>query len=328
MAFSDPISLDETNAKILAAQTKADSAFTSAGTAQSTANQALTSANGKNIVTFSTTIPDNVLNPGTRQGDLWYRRNGTDIIGMWVWNASTQSWDSRVIANAVIGTLDAGKITTGTLTGILIQAVTMIGSVIQTAASGARAALGVSANTGSGGVRADALRFYSGDASETSEAQIYQYIDGTGPTRRMVMDFLTTALGPASAPGGFGIISDTADGSSEGWLFIDRLILNRLEFTNVFGAGAQFNGVIRGFNFGTHNASVDASNNTTVTHSVGLAPNIVIPIQTNANFGLYPSVIVGGINNTTFQLKWHNVASGAVVAQGTSVACHWLAIAA
>lgn len=90
-------------------------ASSNASTALSTANAAQTSANGKNKITYSTSSPSG---SGTNTGDIWWQYSGGNIIGQWAWNGS--SWASAPITNAVIANLDAGKITTGTLSSITI----------------------------------------------------------------------------------------------------------------------------------------------------------------------------------------------------------------
>ena len=75
-------------------------------------NTAMTTANGKNKVYHSTGTPGVTANTA---GDTWFQYNGSDqIIAQWRGTGGT-SWVSETLANAVIATLDAGKITTGTL---------------------------------------------------------------------------------------------------------------------------------------------------------------------------------------------------------------------
>lgn len=85
-------------------------------TAWTLANAAQTSANGKNTIHYSTATPS-----GTPvDGDVWFQFSGAIIIGQWVGSGGV--WDPTTIDNAVIANLDAGKITTGILEGIVIHA--------------------------------------------------------------------------------------------------------------------------------------------------------------------------------------------------------------
>jgi hypothetical protein len=94
---------------------------TTIATAQTTANNALTAANGKNKVTFSTSAPGTTANT---LGDIWFQKDaGNFIIGQWLGTGGT-SWQSTALSSAVIASIDAGVITVGTLSGITITAVT------------------------------------------------------------------------------------------------------------------------------------------------------------------------------------------------------------
>lgn len=79
--------------------------------AQSTANTAVTSANGKNKVIYSTSAASGTT--GYVAGDTWFQRDGSNnIIGQWEF---TTSWQSRALDNAVIANLNAAKLTAGTI---------------------------------------------------------------------------------------------------------------------------------------------------------------------------------------------------------------------
>lgn len=84
--------------------------FDAAKSAYVLANNALTSANGKNKVIWATTAATGTA--GYTAGDVWFQRSGTTIIGQWEF---TTSWQSRTLAHQVIASIDAGKITVGTL---------------------------------------------------------------------------------------------------------------------------------------------------------------------------------------------------------------------
>jgi len=100
---------------VVVQDTSIATANSNASTALSTATAAQASANGKNKITYSSSSPSG---SGTNTGDIWWQYSGGNIIGQWAWNGS--SWVSSPITNAVIANLDAGKITTGTLSSITI----------------------------------------------------------------------------------------------------------------------------------------------------------------------------------------------------------------
>jgi hypothetical protein len=89
-----------------------DARDTTIATAQSTANTALTSANGKNKVIHSTSVASG---SAYASGDTWFQYDGSNnIIGQW---AFTTSWQPRQLDSAVFANIDAGKIAVNTLDG-------------------------------------------------------------------------------------------------------------------------------------------------------------------------------------------------------------------
>lgn len=110
------------------AQTTANTAVANAATAQGTATAAQTTANGKNAVFYSVGNP---TGSGTKVGDIWWKYSGGNVVGYWTWDGS--SWQAQSLdgSTAVITNIDAGKITTGTLSAaIYIQ-----GPIIRTGSS-------------------------------------------------------------------------------------------------------------------------------------------------------------------------------------------------
>lgn len=86
--------------------------------ASSQATLAQTTANGKNVVSYGTAAPSA---SGTKVGDLYFQFDGSNnVIAQYTWNGS--SWVSNQMTSTVIAQLDAGKITTGTLSSITISA--------------------------------------------------------------------------------------------------------------------------------------------------------------------------------------------------------------
>jgi len=92
------------------ANATAIAANTAAGVAQATAN-------GKNKVTYSTSLPGSTANA---VGDIWYQYGSTApnvgrIIAQYMGDGGT-SWTQTTVSGLVIANIDAGNITTGTLT--------------------------------------------------------------------------------------------------------------------------------------------------------------------------------------------------------------------
>ncbi len=126
----------------------ADAALEAADAAQETAD-------GKNTVVRSTS-------PATaagsyKAGDQWWQFSGTDIVGLWLHSGT--DWVAQELTNAIIASLDAGKITTGILaadrigansittaklSATAIDGMTITGALIRTAASGSRLELNTS----------------------------------------------------------------------------------------------------------------------------------------------------------------------------------------
>lgn len=107
-------------AAAVAAQTAANNAQTTADNAATAAATAQTTANGKNKIIFSTSAASGTA---YSTGDIWFQKTGSTIIGQWEFVSG--AWASRTLTNAVISTLDAGKITTGTLAAARIAAGTI-----------------------------------------------------------------------------------------------------------------------------------------------------------------------------------------------------------
>lgn len=113
---------DQAYADAATAQAKAVEAFNNAATAQGTATTALSTANGKNKVIFSTT--DATGTTGYSAGDIWFKRTGTVITAQWEF---TTSWESRKVDGAALANLDAGTITVGLLNADRIGVNTLTG---------------------------------------------------------------------------------------------------------------------------------------------------------------------------------------------------------
>jgi hypothetical protein len=111
-------------AEAATALSTANTAIANAATANATAiaantaaGVAQTTANGKNKVTYSTSLPGTTANA---LGDIWYQYGSTApnvgrIIAQYMGDGGT-SWTQTTVSGLVIANIDAGNITTGTLT--------------------------------------------------------------------------------------------------------------------------------------------------------------------------------------------------------------------
>lgn len=99
-----------------AAQASATTAYDTAVAANTAASTAQATANGKNKVTYSTSAPGSTANAA---GDIWFQygtsgANNGRIIAQYS-GAGGTSWTQTTISGLVVANLDAGSITTGTL---------------------------------------------------------------------------------------------------------------------------------------------------------------------------------------------------------------------
>lgn len=106
-----------------AAQEAKDDAVAAANAADAAgalAQSAMDSASGKNTIMRATYPPTN--EPNT-EGDIWWHRSGVDgsVLGLYQGLGGT-SWEQTEITNEIVGNLDAGKITFGTMSGERIEA--------------------------------------------------------------------------------------------------------------------------------------------------------------------------------------------------------------
>jgi hypothetical protein len=99
-----------------AAFAEADTAYDTAVAANTAASTAQATANGKSKVTYSTSAPGSTANA---VGDIWYQYgtsapNVGRIIAQYS-GAGGTSWTQTTVSGLVIANIDAGSITTGTL---------------------------------------------------------------------------------------------------------------------------------------------------------------------------------------------------------------------
>ena len=112
--FADSDDLEVVTDYVALVEAQANAAAAAADAANATATSAISTANGKNKVTFSTNAASGTYT-NIAVGDLWFQRNGTTgvITGSWEWTGS--AWSSKTFGDAVLNSLTAGKITAGTI---------------------------------------------------------------------------------------------------------------------------------------------------------------------------------------------------------------------
>jgi hypothetical protein len=107
---------DAAQAAAAAAQAAASTAYDTAVAANTAASTAQATANGKNKVTYSTSAPGSTANA---VGDIWFQYgtsgpNVGRVIAQYM-GAGGTSWTQTTVSGLVVANLDAGSITTGTL---------------------------------------------------------------------------------------------------------------------------------------------------------------------------------------------------------------------
>lgn len=107
---------DAAQATAAAAFAEAEDAYNTAIAANSAASTAQATANGKNKVTYSTSAPGSTANA---VGDVWFQYgtsapNVGRIVAQYI-GAGGTSWTQTTVSGLVIANIDAGSITTGTL---------------------------------------------------------------------------------------------------------------------------------------------------------------------------------------------------------------------
>ena len=111
---------------IVALESGLAEATASAQEAKQAAALAQTSANGKSTVIYSTGSPSG---EGRRPGDTHYQVNASGTVLRW-WRWSGTAWAPQALDGQVISSLDAGKITAGTLDAARIRARSITGDKI------------------------------------------------------------------------------------------------------------------------------------------------------------------------------------------------------
>ena len=109
---------DTANSNAATAQATANAAQSAANAAQSAASAAQSTADGKNKVVRSTSAPSSTS--GYSAGDQWWVYSGNTVTALYLYDGS--AWVSQTLTSSVIANLDAGKITSGSISADRISA--------------------------------------------------------------------------------------------------------------------------------------------------------------------------------------------------------------
>jgi hypothetical protein len=191
-------------------------AFDLSVTAFAAANTAITTANGKNKITYSLAAPGTTANTA---GDIWWQYTSGNIIsGQWTGLGGT-SWQANTIGNAVVANLDAGKITTGFLDAARINAGTITATMIASTALDAKTITGSTIRT------------------------------SAGPNSRVIFD--TSGIRAINASG-TTTVNISSDGSAS---FTGAVTASSFSGTNVISGGSLVDGTITNTQIGSLSAS-------------------------------------------------------------------------
>jgi hypothetical protein len=340
VAFENPISLETIEAKAQAAldaaaaaqaaadaaQADADTANTAAGNAmtqalaaidsanaaQLTADDAtgdaafaLATANGKNKIIHSTAAASGTT--GYVTNDLWVRYSGGVIIG--AWRFSGGAWVAESIGSQFIASLDAGKITTGELVGIIIT-----GTWIRTAATGRRVEL---LDDGIGGT----IKFFNAIGSLIGS--IESIVDTLYFGNDTGAYFAVSQLGSQAFIEALNIFFTGDIYHSGGVASFSALVASTFEtFQARLGANGTNLNVVRD---GESTGNTNGSGEVTVNHGLGVTPRRVLISAQAGALGRDVKEVPGSRTSTQFTVRGRD-AAGAVLGSGLNLPFDWVAI--
>ena len=269
------------------AASQATIAQSQATIASSQATAAQVTANGKNKVYYSTSGPGATANT---VGDIWYQygTSGTylnKVIAQYS-GAGGTSWTSVTVSGLVIANIDAGSITTGTLSAITITAGTGANS-FNVSSSGVMSAQGAYIK---GNITAD---------SGTFNGSIYsaQGLFGSGSNYWSIGASGLTGVGSAVITGGLIQGSSITVPNSAAWKFaVDSAGSLQAVNANITGTINASAGTIGGFTIGST--------------SIYSGTNLVIESTGN----------ISGGNSQTLFYGYANIGGGSVTGERLIVA--------
>lgn len=282
----------QAQADATAAQASATTAYNTAVAANTAASTAQSTADGKNKVTYSTATPGSTANT---LGDIWYQYGTSSpnvgrIIAQYTGNGGT-SWTQTSISGLVVANIDAGSITTGTLS----------------------VALGITTGTGTFTVNAVTGALFADSATIKGQINATSGYFGTSTNGYSISSVGLTGIGSGAITGG---IIQTSTGSNSVSLVGSS---NSLTFKN---SGSNVGHILPLSSNGVlmhYGASADGSGGTFPQMYVG-SSNVSMFASTGNGIGVSAS---SGINlaastgniNLNSQTNYSGVATGS----GTSM---------
>lgn len=200
--------------------------------ALNTANAAQTTANGKNKITYSSTTPGSTANTA---GDLWWQFSGGNVIAQWTGVGGT-SWTSNQLASAVIASIDAGKITAGTISvAISLEAATITGGSINIGSGVFQVSTAGAVTITSGSININSSTFILSSAGKLTCSDVVI----TGGTLTIGTKFSVSNTGVLTASGGQftgKIVADSGwiGAETTGWNFTSSGYIRNYDGTSIF----------------------------------------------------------------------------------------------
>jgi len=273
----------------------------SIATALSTANAAQSTANGKNKITYSTTTPGSTANTA---GDLWWQYSGGNVIAQWT-GAGGTSWTSNTLASAVIASIDAGKITAGTISvAISLEAATITGGSINIGSGVFQVSSAGAVTITSGSININSSTFILSSAGKLTCSDVVI----TGGTLTIGTKFSVSNTGVLTASGGQftgKIIADSGWIGSEtgGWNFTSTGYLKSYDSSTIF--------------YPTSSASAYAIITDRIISSAGIQSSATISTTGNAR------VSAQGTTSNRCEFNYYNTINLQSITGGYGVDSDW-----
>lgn len=273
----------------------------SIATTLAVANAAQSTANGKNKITYSTTTPGATANTA---GDLWWQYSGGNVIAQWT-GAGGTSWTSNTLASAVIASIDAGKITAGTISvAISLSAATITGGSINIGSGVFQVSSGGAVTITSGSININSSTFILSSAGKLTCSDVVI----TGGTLTIGSNFQVSNTGVLTASGGNFTGKMVA---TSGWIGSETTGWN---FTSSGYIQSYDNGTIF---YPTSSASAYAIITNRIVSSAGIQSSAEISTTGNAR------VTAQGTNSNRCEFNYYNTINLQSITGGYGIDSDW-----
>jgi len=273
----------------------------SIASALSTANAAQSTANGKNKITYSSTTPGATANTA---GDLWWQYSGGNVIAQWT-GAGGTSWTSNTLASAVIASIDAGKITAGTISvAISLEAATITGGSINIGSGVFQVSSGGAVTITSGSININSSTFILSSAGKLTCSDVVI----TGGTLTIGSNFQVSNTGVLTASGGnftgkMVATSGWIGSETTGWNFTSTGYLRSYDSSTIF--------------YPTSSASAYAIITDRIISSAGIQSSATISTTGNAR------VSAQGTTSNRCEFNYYNTINLQSITGGYGVDSDW-----